>query len=168
MGNKSDNRHLDYLHEEDDDILYIYTDGSRELSEDKECIRVSGAYLFVLNDEVIHSGRIEATDKSNCAAWNVGGEMLACLKGLKKAVETYPITQKIVIVHDYIGVASWGNHLWKTSHKSPDAAIEFIKELDCARANGYEISFIKIKSHTTTKNKACDYNRKVDELAGIE
>lgn len=85
---------------------------------------------------------------------NVAGE----IKGAEAAMRYAAAKQlkKIVIYHDYEGIAKWCNGAWK-ANKEGTRAYKAYYETVC---NKIEIEFVKVKGHSNDK-----YNDMADGLA---
>jgi len=127
------------------DMIYLFTDGSN----DNET--VSWAWVAVCNNKKISEDRgTGAYNKSR----NVAGEIEAAVRAIKWFVATYPEDQRVVIVHDYIGLSMWMNGQWGARSEQ---ALYFLNEL---KPLAHRISWEKVKGHS-----GVTWNEYVDKLA---
>lgn len=133
--------------EEGEDCLKIYVDGSYFEGE-------FSYGMVVLEDGKEHTFFQKVEDKELAKMRNVAGE----IKGAEAAMQ-YAIdhgAKRLVIYHDYEGIAKWCNGAWKANLQGTQAYRDFYnqaKEL-------VDISFVKVAGHTGDK-----YNDMADELA---
>lgn len=134
-----------------DDEAIIVTDGSYD--SDKGIY--SYGYILISNKE----GEVEFSGTGNeskySGSWNIAGEVVAVLDGLKTCKEKG--YKKVKIIHDLIHLSRWVNGEYKTTS---DIAKEYVKEIENYK-NDLKILFYKVKGHSGVK-----YNERADELAG--
>ena len=132
----------------DQDTVIAYVDGSFNLKE-----KTYGAGVVLIKDNKEETFN-KAYQDNYYIHRNVAGEVKAAELAIEKALEkSY---KKILIHHDYQGIASWAEGEWKANNTLTKAYQAFIKE---ARKQ-IEIGFVKVKGHSNDK-----YNDLADELA---
>jgi ribonuclease HI len=133
----------------EDDTAAAYVDGSF----DKRSGNFSyGMVLFYRGQEKYFCQRFE--DRELAAMHNVAGE----IKGAEAAMR-YAVSEgikKLVIYHDYEGIAKWCNGAWK-ANKEGTKAYQAYYESVCRQV---EITFVKVKGHSNDT-----YNDMADALA---
>lgn len=135
-------------------MFKIYTDGSYSNK-----IKL-GSYAFLIlgeRDEFIYGEACKITDSKWLKSWNIGPELIACLKGLEKFKEL-KLGEYVQILHDYVGVANWANHNWRAKL---DYSKEYVKSI-LEYKKDFNLSFKKVKSHSGEK-----YNELVDKYTRI-
>ncbi|MBE6891762.1 MAG: reverse transcriptase-like protein [Ruminococcaceae bacterium] len=94
------------------------------------------------------------------SARNVAGELMGTMTAIKKAAEKG--FRKLVIYHDYEGIAAWFQRRWKANSW---CAVEYVRFTEAYR-RAMDISFVKVAAHTgNTLNEAVD--RLAKEALGI-
>ena len=94
------------------------------------------------------------------SARNVAGELMGTMTAMKKAAEKG--YRKLIIYHDYEGIAAWFQGRWKANSWS---AVEYVRFTEVYR-RAMNISFVKVAAHTgNTLNEAVD--RLAKEALGI-
>ena len=132
----------------DQDTVIAYVDGSFNIKE-----KTYGAGVVLIKDDTEESF-YKAYKDAYYIHRIVAGEVKAAELAIEKALEkSY---KKILIHHDYQGIASWADGEWKANNTLTKAYKDFIKE---ARKK-IEIGFVKVKGHSNDK-----YNDLADELA---
>lgn len=121
------------------DCLHAYVDGSYNSSDG----RYSYGVVCVNNNivEYIESNAEKDTSEKNIR--QIAGE----LKGAVKAVE-YALRQgerKIVIFHDYEGIAHHATGAWERKEAS---SMEYYSKMQELMNSGIEVIFVKVDSHT--------------------
>lgn len=133
----------------DGDVAVAYVDGSF----DKNCKGFSYGMLFIYQgEEVKYCERLE--DEELALMHNVAGEIKGSEAAMKYAIQRG--IKKLVIYHDYEGIAKWCNGAWKANKEGTKAYQAFYHEA----AKHVAIKFVKVKGHS---NDAC--NDIADELA---
>lgn len=94
--------------------------------------------------------------KFNDCEWiklhNVAGELMGAIAAIQYAINNK--YQKIVIFHDYLGIAKWAQNLWKRNLSCTKAYYDFIQK-SLLKIN---IEFKHIKAHSNVKwNEIADY-----------
>lgn len=137
----------------DKDVVRAYVDGSYDHS-----IRMyaGGAVLLFRGEEVCLS---ESNNIEEMATMrNVAGELL----GAVRAMEWYEDNamaqgaKKLVIYHDYEGIAKWATGAWKAKKEGTQAYVQVFNQFK----EKFPIEFIKVAAHTGDK-----YNEMADQLA---
>lgn len=126
-----------------------YVDGSYNDANKKVGL---GVIMGVGGDIVRISKEVAANDLISMR--NVAGEIKASEEAIKYALEHG--AKKIVIYHDYEGIAKWCNGQWKTNLEGTKAYKEFYLSVK----DKIVIEFIKVKGHSGNK-----YNDEADILA---
>lgn len=121
------------------DCLHAYVDGSYNSSDG----RYSYGVVCVKNNvvEYIESNAEKDTSEKNIR--QIAGE----LKGAVRAVE-YGLEQnetKIVIFHDYEGIAHHATGAWDRKEES---SMEYYNRMQKLMSSGIEVIFVKVDSHT--------------------
>ncbi len=129
--------------------LYAYVDGSFDASTGRYAY---GIVLLTDTEEKLVNGVGDNEDAAKMR--NVAGELSGAMYAMKYAANHG--FQRLVIFHDYEGIAKWAEDEWKTN-------------LDCTQKyklfcigmrNRLDIRFQKVAAHTGNY-----YNEKADELA---
>ena len=121
------------------DCLHAYVDGSYSISDG----RYAYGLVCVRNDivEYIENGAEKDTSEKNIR--QIAGE----LKGAIRAAE-YAISKgekKLVIFHDYEGIAHHATGAWARNEQS---SIEYHEKMQELMKKGIELIFVKVDSHT--------------------
>ena len=93
-------------------------------------------------------------DKELALMHNVAGEIKGAEAAMRYAVANQ--IEKIVIYHDYEGIAKWCNGAWKANKDGTKAYKEYYDSLE----GKLGIQFVKVKGHSGDK-----YNDMADRLA---
>lgn len=133
----------------DKETAVAYVDGSYN-NDTKEFSY--GVVMFHDGSEVRMAKKVD--DTSLAEMRNVAGEIKAAEAAMRYAVENN--VKKLVIYHDYEGIASWCLGHWKTNKKGTIAYKEFYDKIK----DSVEIKFVKVKGHSGDV-----YNDLADELA---
>jgi ribonuclease HI len=129
--------------------VIAYVDGS--FSED------IGAYSFgcvILAGDKIERLSGSNIDQSAVTMRNVAGELLGAMTAIKWAYENK--YSKIIIFHDYEGIAKWITGEWKAKQEATKKYIEFVTKYK----KYIDIGFSKVAAHT-----GVIYNEEADILA---
>lgn len=121
------------------DCLHAYVDGSYNSSD----ARYSYGVVCVKNNVVEY---IESKDEKGNSEKNIR-QIAGELKGAIKAVE-YAISKgetKIVLFHDYEGIAHHATGAWERKEKS---SMEYYDKMQKLMESGIEVIFVKVDSHT--------------------
>lgn len=121
------------------DCLHAYVDGSYNSSDGRYAYGVVCVNNNVI--EYIENGAEKDTSERNIR--QIAGE----LKGAVKAVE-YALKKgekKLVIFHDYEGIAHHATGAWSRNEKS---SVDYHKKMQEFMNKGIEIIFVKVDSHT--------------------
>ncbi len=129
--------------------LYAYVDGSYDAATGRY------AYGIVLLNETEEYHLNGVGENPEAASMrNVAGELSGAMRAMKYALEHG--FSKLVIFHDYEGIAKWANDEWKTNQ---DCTQKY--KLYCLGVQGkLNLSFQKVAAHTGNY-----YNELADELA---
>lgn len=141
------------------EITTVYVDGSSLMANNPEnelgYDRYSFGMVVVRNNEIVHEANGEGTSRNAASLNNVAGELLGSMKAVLYAINVEK-TKKVVIIHDYTGVADWVTGAWKAKNDFTQSYVAF---MDKCKAN-IEIEFVKVAGHS--KNK---FNNRADNLA---
>ena len=121
------------------DCLHVYVDGSYSVFEERYSYG-----LVAVKDEVVQY--IEAGSGKSDPERNIR-QIAGELKGAERAVE-YAIEhkeKKLVIFHDYEGIAHHATGAWARKDTS---SIEYYEKMQSLMKTGIEIIFVKVDSHT--------------------
>ena len=136
-----------YLQEPGTAVAYV--DGSYDkVSGDFSC----GVVFLYQGQEEHFSQRY--SDKELAAMRNVAGEIKGSETAMNIALKRE--VAKLVIYHDYEGIAKWCNGAWKANKEGTRAYQAYYEEMK----SRMEIVFVKVKGHSGDK-----YNDVADELA---
>lgn len=129
-------------------IAHIYTDGSFKKHT------IGWSFVVVEGDDIIHqaNGIIENPDPALLKTRNVAGELRAAMQAIGWAIENK--YQKVVIHHDYTGVAYWVTGYWKARNMYTKQYVKWVSKAKI------EIIFEHIKGHTGNQ-----FNEIADQLA---
>lgn len=119
-------------------IPKIYVDGSY----DSESERYSYGYVIVPPEGKKIKRKGIGTDNQFVSQRNVAGELLGTEKAINEAIELG--YAKIIIFHDYEGIARWADGSWRANS---GAALNYVSFLRSKREK-IDISFIKVKGHS--------------------
>lgn len=132
-------------------ILRVYVDGS--YSKEYQVYSYGCVLLNEKLDKIQYlSG--SGNDKNLVDLWNVAGELLGAIKAIEFAYENK--YDKVLIYHDYEGIAKWAIGEWKAKKNGTKTYFEFIKEYK----DKIKIEFSKVKAHSGVY-----YNEEADRLA---
>ena len=123
----------------------VYTDGSFQDG------RYSYGYVFIRDGEVVYESNGVGEDREAAEMRNVAGELTAVMRAVKKAEA---LQARILIHHDYSGIAHWVTGEWKTANKFTQAYVVFMRN----RRRFFE--FQKVAGHSGDK-----FNDYADRLA---
>ena len=133
----------------DEKTAVAYVDGSFDkLSGDFSY----GMVLLYLGEELTFSEKIQ--DKELAQMHNVAGEIKGAEAAMRYAVANG--IPKIVIYHDYEGIAKWCNGAWKANKEGTKAYRAYYESVK----DRLDIEFVKVKGHSGDK-----YNDMADRLA---
>ena len=132
--------------------LLAYVDGSYNVKTKEFSY---GMVILFQGEEKCFSGKVDSKDLASMR--NVAGE----IKGAEAAMR-YALGQgvkKLLIYHDYEGIAKWCTGEWKANKEGTKAYQEFFHSL----AGKLTVEFVKVKGHSNDK-----YNDMADALAKRE
>ncbi|WP_461207686.1 ribonuclease H1 domain-containing protein [Clostridium sp. DL1XJH146] len=140
--------------EYDKDAVHAYVDGSYIHSDLKYSyglvITLNGIVKYVENDAFI------ANRESNVR--QVAGELRGAVRALEYARDNN--INKIIIFHDYVGVANHVLGIWQAKEQSSIEYKEIMQQL--MKDSGVEVQFVKVDAHTGDL-----FNEMADELAKV-
>ena len=132
----------------DKDTAIAYVDGSFNLE-----MKIYGSgVVFIDGDREIYLK--EKFEDSYYKHRNVAGELKAAMMAIEKAIEESK--KKLIIYHDYQGIASWANGQWKANNSLTKSYKDFIRQAN----KKIDLAFVKVAGHSGDK-----YNDMADELA---
>ena len=137
----------EYLREPGTAVAYV--DGSY----DKASGDFSCGVVFLYEGQEKHYGK-RYSDRELAAMRNVAGEIKGSETAMKIALENG--VEKLVIYHDYEGIAKWCNGAWKANKEGTKAYQAYYQEV----RKRLPIVFVKVKGHSGDR-----YNDVADELA---
>jgi len=135
------------------DVVRAYVDGSYDHS-----IKMYAGGAIILYDdqevEISESNNIEEMASMR----NVAGELLGAVRAIEWFEEHHKEigAKKLVIYHDYEGIAKWATGAWKAKKKGTQEYVEIFKQYN----EHFPIEFVKVAAHTGDK-----YNEIADQLA---
>lgn len=132
-----------------EDALVAYVDGSYN-DETKE---FSYGMVILFKDKAEYFSK-KVEDAELAEMRNVAGEIKGAEAAMRYAVEHQ--YRKLLIYHDYEGIAKWCTGEWKAKKDGTKAYQEYYKSV----SNKIDIEFIKVAGHSNDK-----YNDIADELA---
>ena len=130
-------------------VVEAYVDGSYSSGTNE----FSYGMIILQNGEELKYAE-KYSDKEMASMHNVAGEIKGAEAAMRYAVENS--LEKIIIYHDYEGIAKWCLGEWKANKEGTKAYKEYYDSIK----NIVDISFVKVMGHS--KNK---YNDIADELA---
>lgn len=139
----------DDLNRQDKDTIIAYVDGSYNGSDTEFSY---GMVILDGSEEYKFSKKIE--DRNLAQMNNVAGEIAGAMAAMEYAV--IHNKKKVIIYHDYEGIAKWCMGEWKTNKEGTIAYKKYFDEI----RKKIEVEFVKVKGHSNDK-----YNDLADELA---
>lgn len=133
----------------DEKTAVAYVDGSYNV-ETKQFSY--GMVMFHDGEEKYFSQRVDDTELAEMR--NVAGEIKGAEAAMQYAIEHH--VEKLIIYHDYEGIASWCLGKWKTNKAGTIAYKEFYDKIK----DSVNITFVKVKGHSNNT-----YNDMADRLA---
>lgn len=134
---------------QNDNEAIAYVDGSYD--------KISGDFSYGMvilyqGEELKFNEKIQ--DAKLAQMHNVAGEIKGAEAAMRYAVAHQ--FEKLVIYHDYEGIAKWCNGLWKANKEGTKAYKAYYDSI----CDKLKIEFVKVKGHSNDK-----YNDMADELA---
>ncbi|WNF89787.1 viroplasmin family protein [Vagococcus fluvialis] len=130
--------------------VQLYVDGSWN---DRKS-QYGWGFVLVVDEKSISSGFGKGNNSKYLKQQQIGGEVVAVLQGLDRAV--YKGCKHAEIVYDYLGIEMWATGEWQAKSDIASAYVHYLKEYN----NEIDISFKKVKSHSGNK-----FNDQADRLA---
>lgn len=121
------------------DCLHIYVDGSYNVKTE----RYSYGMVAVRNNVVEYIESDSATDNTKSNIRQIAGELKGAIRGVQYALENGD--KRIVIFHDYEGVAHHATGFWQRREQS---SVEYYNKMNELFNKGIEVIFVKVDSHT--------------------
>ncbi|ASW43811.1 viroplasmin family protein [Clostridium isatidis] len=122
-----------------EDCLHVYVDGSYSVSSKKYAYGLVAVRNNVV--EYIESGVSADSSQSNIR--QIAGELEAAIKAVEYAL--YKRDKKVVIFHDYEGIAHHATGFWERREES---SIRYYNKMNELMKLGIEVIFVKVDSHT--------------------
>ena len=133
----------------DEDTIIAYVDGSY-IGSDTEF-----SYgMVILDGEQEWKFSKKITDRNLAQMNNVAGEIAGAMAAMEYALAHGK--KKVIIYHDYEGIAKWCLGEWKTNKEGTIAYKKYYDEIK----QKLQVEFVKVKGHSNDK-----YNDMADELA---
>ncbi len=132
------------------DLLCAYVDGSFDVAAN----RYASGVVLIKNDEIIETLSKAAEHPDIVSMRNVAGEITASVMAMRYAVNNG--YDRIVIFHDYEGIAKWCKGEWKTEREGTRLYKAFYNSV----SQKLKVDFVKVEAHTGVK-----YNEMADKLA---
>lgn len=121
------------------DYLHAYVDGSYNSADE----RYSYGVVCVKDDVVQYIESGAGKDSSERNIRQIAGELKGALKAVEYALKNNE--KKIVIFHDYEGIAHHATGAWARKEASSE---EYYDKMQDMMNSGIEIIFVKVDSHT--------------------
>ncbi len=134
---------------EDSTLALAYVDGSFNAAS-SQC--GYGVVFFYQGEESHYYGDCSAPDLVSMR--NVTGEIFASMKAMELARKAN--ANRLIIFHDYEGIAKWPLGLWKANKEGTKQYVSFYEDLK----DQIQIEFFKVDAHT-----GVTYNEIADSLA---
>ncbi len=140
--------------EYDKDAVHAYVDGSYIHSD----LKYSYGLVITLNEVVkyVEKDAFIANKQSNVR--QVAGELKGAVRALEYARDNN--ISKIIIFHDYVGVANHVLGIWQAKEQSSIEYKQIMQKL--MKESGVEVQFVKVDAHTGDL-----FNEMADELAKV-
>lgn len=139
------------------ELIYAYVDGSYNPKNNT----VGYGLALVKNNEVIFKDLGGFRGDSYTESRNVYGETRGALKAVELAIANG--LNDICIVYDYEGIEYWAIGKWKAKKELTKDYQEFMFKYQ----RYINISFKKVKAHTSEQNGGDKFNALADKLAKI-
>lgn len=130
--------------------VQLYVDGS--WSDRKN--QYGWGFVLVVDGKSVSSGFGKGNNPKYLSQQQIGGEVVAVLQGLNRAV--YKEYRHAEIVYDFAGIKEWPTGEWATKSEIANAYVYHLKNYN----QEIDISFKKVKSHSGNK-----FNDEADRLA---
>lgn len=121
------------------DCFHIYVDGSYSIQNEM----YSYCFVVVENDVIVYVESSFGKEDKEDSTRQVKGELEAAYKAALYALNKGE--KKIVIFHDYEGVANHATGAWSRNEKSSE---EYFNNMQKVISDGLDIIFVKVDSHT--------------------
>lgn len=131
------------------DCLHIYVDGSYNINT----ARYAYGIVAVRNNVIEYIESNSSKDNSQSNIRQIAGELEASVKAVEYVLKRGD--NKVVILHDYEGVAHHATGFWERKEPS---SVEYYNKMKELMSKGIEVIFVKVDSHTGDL-----YNELVDE-----
>lgn len=157
LENKVDLNSLeDNPYKDDESVIHAYVDGSYNIKSHE----FSCGVVIVYGDEIIKLSQ-KSEDLELASMRNVAGEILGAEIAMQWFYDKVDELKekKLIIYHDYEGIAKWALGLWEAKKPGTINYVEKYNEF----TKKIEIGFVKVKAHSGNK-----YNDLADELAKNE
>lgn len=135
------------------EVVKAYVDGSYDHSTK----RYAGGAV-ILHEDSEHCISEAGDDETLATMRNVAGELLGAIRSMEWYADNYKAlgTKKLVIYHDYEGIAKWATGAWKANKDGTKAYVQTYNKF----AEMFPIEFVKVPAHA-----GVHYNEVADTLA---
>jgi ribonuclease HI len=143
-----------------DGTILAYVDGS--YNKDRN---IYGSGVFLLSNDEEKEISESGNEPAMLDMWNVAGEVYASMLAINYAINAG--YHKIIIYHDYTGIAGWVNG-YSTNGKpskiwnANEEGAKIYKNFGAEAKRSIEIDFVKVKAHSGDM-----YNNRADKLAKL-
>lgn len=138
---------------DDHSVVKAYVDGSY----DHSILMYAGGAVILYDGKEYYIS--ESDNNPELASMrNVAGELLGAIRAMEWFENHMDQidAKKLVIYHDYEGIAKWATGAWKAKKEGTQAYVEIYKQ----KSSLFPIEFVKVLAHSGDK-----YNEIADELA---
>lgn len=130
--------------------VQLYVDGSWNNRKNQ----YGWGFVLVVDGKSVSSGFGKGNNPKYLNQQQIGGEVVAVLQGLSRAV--YKEYHHVEIVYDFSGIKEWPTGEWTTKSEIANAYVYHLKKYN----KEIDITFKKVKSHSGNK-----FNDQADRLA---
>lgn len=134
-------------------MIEVYVDGSFKPKVSSN--HVGCGFVVIKDGEIIHEFSKLFEGGEYAKHRNITGEVLATMLSIAWVKKNHPNVKKIVVYHDYVGIAGWANE-WKTNCELS----KLYKKFMLAYKSRFDFKFVKVKSHSGNY-----FNNLADNLA---
>ncbi len=134
----------------EEDTVTAYVDGS--YNKDNPGCFSYGMIILDKGEELKYNKKLE--DDILAKMHNVAGEIAGAMAAMQYALDNHK--KRVIIYHDYEGIAKWCTGEWRTNKEGTVAYKKFYDEA----VKRIRVDFIKVRGHSGDK-----YNDMADELA---
>lgn len=130
--------------------VQLYVDGS--WNEKKQ--QYGWGFILVVDGESVSVGQGKGNNPKYINQHQIGGEIVAVLQGLDRAI--FKGYEHVEIVYDYLGIEMWATGEWQTKSEIANAYVYHLRNYN----QEIDISLKKVKSHSGNI-----FNDQADRLA---